>query len=224
MSERKSGLYIAYPKTNRLRPTWHNQKTLVNHQHTKVGQTANFDSTRNRYRQVGHDVVVKVLVYCAAEHAKAAEYSLLEEMHSKFELVPCPDGRVRTKEWFATGDYDRVALAMELIEVFKRIERIEDEDNNDDDNAAAEQGESATRATIGRLEETPMRYRLGRTPKLTAPRNEKTWRRIEEKLTATREAEFDELVRWCTGHDHPRGGKGFVKYCIEKGWLTEIAE
>lgn len=65
-----------------------------------------------------------------------------------------------------------------------------------------------------------MRYRIAKTPNITVPHNAATWSRLSSKL-GDASAEFDALVRWCEGHDHPSGGAGFVKYCIKNGWLVE---
>lgn len=65
-----------------------------------------------------------------------------------------------------------------------------------------------------------MRYRIAKTPTITAPHNATTWNRLSSKLGGGG-ADFDELVRWCEGHDHRAGGAGFVRYCIKMRWLVE---
>lgn len=65
-----------------------------------------------------------------------------------------------------------------------------------------------------------MKYRIGENPALRAGRNLESWQLLKKNLATTGSANFDQLVRWCTNHDHSAGGKGFVNYCIKHEWLV----
>jgi hypothetical protein len=66
------------------------------------------------------------------------------------------------------------------------------------------------------------RYRIAKSPRMTAQRNIDSWRKIEEHMSTHRSDTFDALAMVCSKHDHPAGGDGFVKYCIASDWLKEV--
>jgi len=66
------------------------------------------------------------------------------------------------------------------------------------------------------------KYRIAKTPKLTAQRNIDSWQKIKKHMGSHRSASFHALAMVCSWHDHQNGGDGFVKYCIDSGWLKEI--
>lgn len=65
-----------------------------------------------------------------------------------------------------------------------------------------------------------VKYRIGRTPRTTAPQNVRTWSILNRHLANFGQASYEQLVRLARDHDHARGGKGFVDYCISNGWLV----
>lgn len=64
-----------------------------------------------------------------------------------------------------------------------------------------------------------IRYVAGQTPQPTSAHNLASWRVISAMLVAYGGARYDDLVASVRQHDHPGGGKGFVDYCISRGWL-----
>jgi len=69
-----------------------------------------------------------------------------------------------------------------------------------------------------------MRYKISKTPRMTANHNICTWQKLEENLNIVGAAEFEQLVVWCRDHDHDSGGRGFVIYCIKNKWLESVQE
>lgn len=67
-----------------------------------------------------------------------------------------------------------------------------------------------------------MRYLIGRIPNLRAGRNKISWQKIQAQLGRDGSADFDQLARWCVDHDDAAGGPGFVRYCIDSGWLVPV--
>jgi hypothetical protein len=59
---------------------------------------------------------------------------------------------------------------------------------------------------------------------MTAQRNIDSWQNIEKHLSKHRSDTFDALAMVCNKHDHPSGGDGFIKYCVDRGWLKKTAE
>ena len=66
-----------------------------------------------------------------------------------------------------------------------------------------------------------MRYKIGKTPSIRSDKNKDTWQKLESKLAKSGSASFDEIVAWCKDHDHPSGGEGFARYCIDNEWLVQ---
>ena len=66
------------------------------------------------------------------------------------------------------------------------------------------------------------KYKINQTPKLTAQQNIDSWNKLEDYLDRQGSATFQNLVQVCSSHDHPRGGEGFVNYCIENEWIAKI--
>jgi hypothetical protein len=65
-----------------------------------------------------------------------------------------------------------------------------------------------------------VKYMISTRPKLTADQNRRTWEIIERKLSENGSATFEKLASWARSHDHATGGKGFIEYCIDNGWLA----
>lgn len=70
------------------------------------------------------------------------------------------------------------------------------------------------------ISEETGKYQIGKIPNIRVQHNERTWKIIEEKLATVASATYEQLVIWCKGHNHPAGGRGFVNYCIDNGWLV----
>ncbi|NBC49485.1 MAG: DUF3553 domain-containing protein [Gammaproteobacteria bacterium] len=88
-------------------------------------------------------------------------------------------------------------------------------------------GEDAVSPQLDQVHPEPsasklVKYRIGRVPRTTAPQNVRTWSILEHHFAIGESASYEQLVRWAKDHDHARGGKGFINYCIDKGWL-EVA-
>jgi len=66
-----------------------------------------------------------------------------------------------------------------------------------------------------------MKYKLGKTPSMTAEHNIISWNKVERRLLEHGAAEFELLVSWTEGHKHATGATGFIKYCIRSGWITK---
>ena len=75
-----------------------------------------------------------------------------------------------------------------------------------------------TRMTVS----SPEKYRIVKTPRMTAQRNIDSWKKIERHMSKHRSDTFNALAVVCNKHDHPAGGDGFVGYCIRSGWLKKI--
>ncbi len=67
-----------------------------------------------------------------------------------------------------------------------------------------------------------MRYQIGRIPNLRAGRNKISWLKIQAQLGRAGSADLDQLAQWCLDHDAAGGGQGFVRYCIDSGWLVPV--
>lgn len=85
-------------------------------------------------------------------------------------------------------------------------------------------GEDAVSPQLDQMRMEPsasklVKYRIGRVPRTTASQNGRTWSILEQHLAIVRSASYEQLLRWAKDHDHARGGKGFVDYCIDNGWL-----
>jgi hypothetical protein len=61
--------------------------------------------------------------------------------------------------------------------------------------------------------------RIANEPRMRAKRNIESWRKIEASISTNGTATYFELVDACAGHKHEAGGRGFVEYCIDNGWL-----
>ena len=66
------------------------------------------------------------------------------------------------------------------------------------------------------------RYRIAKTPRMRAPHNIESWRKIEKHMATRSSGTFDALAMVCSKHNHPGGGDGFVRYCIDNGWLKKL--
>ncbi|MEI7465949.1 MAG: hypothetical protein WCJ87_11425 [Burkholderiales bacterium] len=114
ISPRSTGLYLAFPTTEVLKPTYRGHKTLVNLEHTKVGIT--MSSLRSRWseykRTFGGEVAFHPLFELSAPQPSIYESRLLDEMHRHFPK----SGSAR--EWFFTTEREKiVAHALSLLAV-----------------------------------------------------------------------------------------------------------
>jgi hypothetical protein len=66
------------------------------------------------------------------------------------------------------------------------------------------------------------RYRIAKTPRMTARHNIDSWNKIEKHMNRHGNDTLDALAIVCSKHDHPNGGDGFVRYCKENGWLKKL--
>ena len=66
------------------------------------------------------------------------------------------------------------------------------------------------------------KYRIAKSPNLTAQKNIVSWSQIENYLSKRGSASLDDLIMLCSSHNHPSGGGGFVRYCIGNGWLLPV--
>ena len=82
------------------------------------------------------------------------------------------------------------------------------------------EAESAHPILDGLKIEMTNQYRIGKRPRSTADHNIKTWHKIELELSIVETASFEQLKSWCKDHEFSGGGEGFVKYCIQHGWLV----
>ncbi|MBK5970464.1 MULTISPECIES: DUF3553 domain-containing protein [Thiorhodovibrio] len=85
-------------------------------------------------------------------------------------------------------------------------------------------GDDAVSPQLDQIRQEPVasktvRYRIRRVPRTTAAQNVRTWGILEQQLATVRSASYEQLVRWAKDHDHARGGRGFIDYCIDNGWL-----
>ena len=100
-----TGYYLAYPTTSTLKPTYRGHKTLVNHEHTKVGvATKSFLSRKKEYLNTFHREVAFVpLVIVPPDALSSLEVRVLAEMYQRYPR----SGSAR--EWFRTTDRQVIA-------------------------------------------------------------------------------------------------------------------
>jgi hypothetical protein len=65
------------------------------------------------------------------------------------------------------------------------------------------------------------KYRVDIEPKLKNKDRITSWRKIKKHLEKFGSATFDDLVEICRNHRHKEGGKGFIRHCIDSGWLVK---
>jgi hypothetical protein len=101
-----TGVYMAFPTTDRLKPIYRDLKTHVNSSHTKVGVTTDSFSVREREykRTFGGEVEFVRLVALRPEDLPTFEDLLLNEMRKRYRNV----GNAR--EWFETTARAEIAL------------------------------------------------------------------------------------------------------------------
>ena len=63
-------------------------------------------------------------------------------------------------------------------------------------------------------------YKIGRIPKVRSIPNKQSWLKIKRELAKTGSSTLEQLASLCEDHEHPTGGCGFVKYCINNQWLV----
>lgn len=99
-----TGIYVAFPTTTKLKPTYRNHKSMVNLRHTKVGITT--DSFRKRsneyHRTFNNEVKFIPLVAMPAKNLAEVEGEILNVLRSQYSNVG------RTKEWFDTDDRENI--------------------------------------------------------------------------------------------------------------------
>ena len=63
-------------------------------------------------------------------------------------------------------------------------------------------------------------YKIGRIPKVRSIPNKQSWLKIKRELAKTGSSTLEQLASLCEDHQHPTGGRVFVKYCIKNRWLV----
>jgi hypothetical protein len=111
ISRSATGIYIAYPTTQVLKPIYRKLKTQVNSAHTKVGITTGRFSTREQeyMRTFNGEVRFVPIVAVPALQLRAIEHVILSEMRSRY----APVGRAR--EWFDTTEHEAIIQLVEAI-------------------------------------------------------------------------------------------------------------
>jgi len=61
--------------------------------------------------------------------------------------------------------------------------------------------------------------RIATKPTMRAARNIESWKAIEGVFATNAAPTYEQLVKACGKHRHESGGRGFVEYCIDSGWL-----
>lgn len=100
-----TGIYLAYPTSPVLKPTYPGHKTLVNDQHTKIGIARNsFIIREDEYmRTFQHEVAFVPLLELQAYALSAFEAKVLALLRARFPL----SGSAR--EWFHTTERKAIA-------------------------------------------------------------------------------------------------------------------
>lgn len=99
------GIYMAYPTSAVLKPTYRGHKTLVNHEHTKVGITiSSFAARESEYmRTFGGEIAFFPLLIATPEQLPVIEMSILVKLRALFPLSGT------AKEWFKTTERESIA-------------------------------------------------------------------------------------------------------------------
>ena len=107
ISPHSPGVYLAFPTTAVLTPTYRRHKTLVNFEHTKVGITvSSFSSRWSEYKRTfGGQVAFHPLFELSSPQLSIYESRLLGEMHRHFPK----SGSAR--EWFFTTEREKIAAS-----------------------------------------------------------------------------------------------------------------
>ena len=66
------------------------------------------------------------------------------------------------------------------------------------------------------------KYYIKKTPKMTALHNIESWSKLDTYLAKHKSASLNDLVMIVSTHNHEYGGNGFIKYCIDNGWLSQV--
>ncbi len=67
-----------------------------------------------------------------------------------------------------------------------------------------------------------MTYRMQAHNPGTVRHNVETWDRMAYHA-GTDPQNLDDLIMWAGGHERDGGdGRGFVLYCIRRGWISEV--
>ena len=106
-----TGIYMAFPTTKKLKPTYRKHKSMVNDQHTKVGITVkSFRERSGEYNRTfdGEVDFVPLLVMDPNELA-FIEKEILTALRSEFGNVG------RTREWFDTTDRERISEIVQQV-------------------------------------------------------------------------------------------------------------
>lgn len=106
-----TGIYMAFPTTTKLKPTYRKHKSMVNDQHTKVGITVkSFRERSGEYNRTfdGEVDFVPLLVMDPNELA-FIEKEILTALRSEFGNVG------RTREWFDTTDRERISEIVQQV-------------------------------------------------------------------------------------------------------------
>ncbi len=99
------GFYLAYPTSSVLKPTYRGHKTMVNHDHTKVGiTTSTFVMRENEYmRTFDHEIAFVPLLVVPIHKLASLEAQVLAELRNRYPL----SGSAR--EWFRTTEREQIA-------------------------------------------------------------------------------------------------------------------
>lgn len=111
IDKRSTGVYIAFPTTAELKPTYRGHKSQVNNRHTKVGITIkSFESREREYRVTfGGEVEFIPLVEVPSEQLKELEKVLLMKVREHYRTVGS------TKEWFDTDDRKTLMVIVKSV-------------------------------------------------------------------------------------------------------------
>lgn len=111
ISKQSTGVYIAYPTSSELKPTYRGHKSQVNNRHTKVGITVkSFESREREYRVTfGGEVEFIPLVEVPAVKLKELEKVLIMKVREHFQTVGS------TKEWFDTDDRETLMAIVKSV-------------------------------------------------------------------------------------------------------------
>ena len=111
ISNQSTGVYIAYPTTKILKPTWRKRKTLVNNCHTNVGITKkSFHSRELEYHLTfGGEVEFRYVAEIPVHQLEAIERQYLAKLREQYLTV----GNAR--KWFVTDDRENMLAILKSV-------------------------------------------------------------------------------------------------------------
>ena len=117
---RNSGIYIAYPCSDKEKEIYCGAKTKVNNECTKVGATKDFNKRKQEYECVFGKVVF-IRVACVDEDKiKKAEKKIIKEIKKRYDKCGY------APEWFDTTERDKIKKI-----IYDTLDRIEEINYND---------------------------------------------------------------------------------------------